>query len=108
MNTPEGHGLDNHKAGGLVGNCLFLYILFFVYKILFIPCERRVVWGQKTEQYGVIVLSAGGDGKENGGWVVGRRSPFSLRGVGAAEFCVMALWAATRQRQHGKANWGIR
>jgi hypothetical protein len=54
MNTPEGHGLDNHKAGGLVGNCLFLYILFFVYKILFIPCERRVVGGKRLSNTGLL------------------------------------------------------
>ena len=31
MNTPNGLDLDSHRVGGLVGNCLFLQILFFVY-----------------------------------------------------------------------------
>jgi len=37
MNAPEGLDLDSRCVRRLVGNCLFLYILFFVYKI-FIPC----------------------------------------------------------------------
>ena len=41
MNAPEGLDLDCRCVRGLVGNCLFLYILFFVYKI-FIP----IVTGQ--------------------------------------------------------------
>ena len=32
MNAPEGLGLDNHYVRGLVGNCLFLYILFLFIK----------------------------------------------------------------------------
>jgi hypothetical protein len=39
MNAPEGFSLDAHYVRGLVWNCLFLYILFFVYKIL-IPIEK--------------------------------------------------------------------
>jgi len=35
MNAPEGLGLDNHYVRGVVGNCLFLYRLFFVYKNIY-------------------------------------------------------------------------
>jgi len=35
MNAPEGLGLDTHYVRGLVGNCLFLYRLFFVYKNIY-------------------------------------------------------------------------
>jgi hypothetical protein len=35
MNAPEGLGIDTHYVRWLVGNCLFLYRLFFVYKNIY-------------------------------------------------------------------------
>jgi len=68
MNAPEGLDLDCRCVRWLVGNCLFLYILFFVYKI-FIPIV--------TGQVGTLAGACAGKGKR-------MASAIFLRAVGNA------------------------
>jgi hypothetical protein len=67
MNAPEGFNLDCRCVRGLVGNCLFLYILFFVYKIFLpivtgqVPSIFQSVCRQRQKNGAAIFLRAVGN-----------------------------------------------
>ena len=93
---PKGLALTTIMCGGLWGTAYFCIYFFLFIKILFIPIERRVVRGQKSERYGIIMLSVRRKSQVNG--------VSHFLGVGLAVLCCVGIVGlATLQRQRGKA-----